>query len=155
MEKKLHFTTDYSQFYICDKGSPKDTGSDSFWTEEAYRDRLAVGKGILGVLIESYDEVRCDLEIAETDPKVDLTYCEHTVEGSLEIPSGTLQVLDCLNRTVEFETSLTPGIYRIRILSFHISSAEEAQNDFYKVQIWKEKSLREREVTKRFKRINR
>ncbi len=91
------------------------------------------------MLIASYDEVRCDLEIGETNPKVDLTYCEHAVEGSLEILSGILQVLDCLNRTVEFETFLTPGIYRIRILSFHISSAEEAQNDFYKVQIWKEK----------------
>ena len=48
MKYLLDFTTDYHQFYLSDKDSPHDTGSEKFRTEQSHADKLAVEDGIPG-----------------------------------------------------------------------------------------------------------
>jgi hypothetical protein len=153
---KLDFRTQFNQFYICDKGSPQNTGSSNFWSTDAYNDRLALDDGILGVGIQSYGHVKGELYILKTvnnhfEPKL----YNHIVEGGLEIKSGKLQVLDCPNSTLILEIKLNPGKYRVRIYSWGFDKTdidEDEGTDYYKVEIWPDNNMK-REVLKRYNRL--
>ena len=54
MHYNLDFHTAYNQFYVIDPEATANTGSDKFWTQEAFNDRLALEDGVLGVGIQSY-----------------------------------------------------------------------------------------------------
>src|SRR5260370_11228076 len=113
---KLDFTTQHNQFYLSDKSSSGNTASDSFWTEQAFKDRLAVEEGILGVGTECYGHVKGELNILDNENKeADYDQFGHIVEAGIEIRSGVLQILDCPNSIVELEVEIRPGIYRVRI----------------------------------------
>ncbi|MEE1946451.1 hypothetical protein VRU48_15105 [Pedobacter sp. KR3-3] len=66
MKYKLDFYTEYNQFYVQDKLSWGGTASASFWTDEAYHDRLAMEEGIVGVGTECYGPIKGELEILQT-----------------------------------------------------------------------------------------
>ena len=59
--QKHSFRTSYSKFYLADKDSPAATDSNSFWTEEAFADKLAIEEGILGVCTGTYSYVKCEI----------------------------------------------------------------------------------------------
>ncbi len=155
MQHKLDFYTSYNQFYICDKNFRGDTGSDDFWTDDAFSDRLALEDGILGVGTASYGHIRAELDILnKANEELDVDQYDHIVEGGLVIESGVLQVLDCPNSEVELEVGVKPGTYRVKIYSSNLLSADIDENDgddFYKIEIWPD-SVMKREVLKRFSR---
>jgi hypothetical protein len=153
MKYPLDFYTQYGQFYICDKDSENDTGKDSFWTSDAFNDRLAIGTGVLGIGTECYGPVKGELEILDFSRTItDLDEYDHVVEGDLEINSGVIQILDCPNSIVELELTVPPGNYRVRIYSSNLASVEgDEGDDFYKIEIWRGLST-ERKVFKRYNR---
>lgn len=152
MKTKLKFITDYRQFYLCDKEANGNTGSENFWSETAFADKLAVEDGVLGIGIEN-DEgvVKCEIEILSDKSMLeDFNNFDHVVEASLKIHSGILQILDCPHAEVEMETELENGEYRVRVYSSDLESAyEENPKDSYKIEMWKE-AYSERTVLKRF-----
>lgn len=141
MKFELKFTTDYGQFYISDKNAKGNTGSESFWTDEAFADKLAIEDGIIGVGIAN-DEgiVNCEFEILDSESLIkDFAEFDHIVEASINIHSGNLQVLDCPNSEIEIETEIENGEYRIRVYSLNLETAfNENPNDCYKIEMWKE-----------------
>jgi hypothetical protein len=145
------FYTCYHQFYILDGDSPFDTDSDTFWTEEANQDRLAIGTNILGVTTGCYGQVRSSIKLLGTEPFAELDKYDHIVEASISVTSGILQVISCVSSDeAELELKLPIGEYFIRINSGDLASVVgDDGDDFYMVQIWPSEK-RERSVLKRF-----
>ena len=141
MKIDLNFTTDYGQFYLNDKNFIGQTDSQFFWTDEAYENKIAVEKGILGICIGN-DEgiVKCEIQILDSKSTTfDFTKSDHVVEASLTIQSGVLQVLDCPFSEIEFQEDIENGEYRVRVYSKNLESAyNENPNDSYLIEIWKE-----------------
>lgn len=150
---KLSFNTQYNQFYIRDKSSPGRTDSEMFWTDEAYKERLAIEEGIVGVGTECYGHVRAEIILLDKKLAYDAnkTY-DHVVEGGLEIKSDVLQILDCPNSNVEKEFKIRPGRYRVRVYSSNLASVdddEEKGQDYYKIEIWPDGDIK-RKVLKQW-----
>ena len=61
MKYKIDFDTQHNQFYIADQASLKKTDSASFWSDEAYEDRLAIGKGTLSVGTKCYGPIKGEI----------------------------------------------------------------------------------------------
>ncbi len=140
MNYKLDFKTQYNQFFICDKSSPSNTDSDSFWTDEAHSERLAMEEGIIGIGTQCYGHIKGELIVSKAENKqIDYNKYDHIVEGGLEVKSGVLQILDCPNSEVELELKVNPGKYRVRVYSSNLASAdidEDEGDDYYKIEIW-------------------
>jgi hypothetical protein len=152
MVYKLDFHTGYHQFYISDADSDGDTGSDNFWTKEAFRDRLAIESGVLGVGIGSYGHVKAELEILQApDSQANFSTYDHVVEGGLSIVSGLLQIVDCPYCEVELTIAIEPGNYRVRVYSSGLGeydADEDEGDDFYRIEIWPDDNMA-RSVLKR------
>lgn len=150
MKYPLNFDTQYSQFYIADKLTYRQTDGD-FWNEDAYNDRLGSNDGVLGVGIECYGLVNGELNIlGEETLNVDFSNYDHIVEGSIEIKSGILQILDCPTSTSQLEVNLHPNWYRVRIYSSNLESVEgDEGDDYYMIEIWPQPKEC-RKVLKRF-----
>lgn len=150
MNFPLDFYTQYSQFYLADKFSEKNTQGD-FWNENAHGDRLAINEGIIGVGTECYGPIKGELNILKgRNITVDFAKYDHVVEGSIEIKSGTLQILDCPNSEIQLEIKLSPGWHTVRISSENLNSVDgDEGDDYYMIEIWPEAKI-ERNVLKRF-----
>jgi len=139
MKLYFSFDTQYSQFYIVDSLCPKEIGRADFWTPEAYKDRLAIGKGILGIGTECYGPVKGEIEVLEKENEdFDINQFDHIVEGSIEIKSGNLTIEDCPTSTKQLEINVNPGAYRARIYSSNLESVEggEMGDDYYRIELW-------------------
>lgn len=151
MKFELKFTTDYGQFYINDKNATGNTGSENFWTNQAFTDKLAVEDGILGVAIANDEgKVECEFEILDSKSLIkDFSGFDHVVEASIKIHSQILQILDCPNSEIEIEIEIENDEYRVRVYSINLASAyDEIPADNYKIEMWKE-VYSERNVLKR------
>jgi hypothetical protein len=155
MNYPLNFYTSYSQFYICDKNKTGNTGSDSFWTDDAFNDRLAIESGILGVGTECYGPIKGELEILSIPKtRLNLDDYDHIVEAGIEIESGIIQIIDCPSSNLALEINIKPGIYRARIYSSKLASVDgDEGDDFYKIEIWPDSKM-DRNVIKRYKAID-
>ena len=152
MKINLKFVTDYRQFYLNDKNAIGNTGSENFWSESAFADKLAIEDGVLGIGIENDEgKVECEFEILNSKSLIDnFTDFDHVVEASLKIHSGILQIIDCPHSEVEMETEIENGEYRVRVYSINLNTAyEENPKDSYKIEMWKE-AYSDRKVLKRF-----
>ena len=150
---KLKFRTAYSQFYLCDKNTMGTTDSPGFWTEEAFADKLAVEAGILGVCIGTYSYVKCEVfPLAYQPNETNFEPYDQVVEGSLEIKSGVLQVLDCPDSTVIMELTVAPGFYRVRIKATGLDSVVDEDleaDDTYLIEVWPA-TIASRQVLKKY-----
>jgi hypothetical protein len=150
---KFDFNNSYNQFYIADKNYVGDTGSDKFWTEEAYEDRIAITDDLLGIGTESYGHIKGEVNLFENAPsETDFTIFDHIAEAGLEIQSGLLQFIDCPNSMIVLEFDIQPGTYRIRVCSANLSSAdidEEEGNDYYIIEIWPDTNV-SKNILKRY-----
>ena len=151
MKINLKFVTDYRQFYLNDKNANGNTGSENFWSESAFADKLAIEDGVLGIGIENDEgKVECEFEILNSKSLIDnFTDFDHVVEASLKIHSGILQIIDCPHSEVEMETEIENGEYRVRVYSINLNTAyEENPKDSYKIDMRKE-AYSDRKAVKR------
>lgn len=160
MKYLFNFYTSYNQFYFFDKGSNGDTGSDNFWTEKAFSDRLALEDGVVGVRTESWGDIKGELEILEKRPEdVDYRGSDHVIEGGIDIQSGELQIINCPDNDLVLSLKVNPGKYTIRVYGSNFDTVEEtdmindADNDYYRIEIWKSDDL-ERRVLKQYNQVN-
>lgn len=157
-EQSFKFSTQYNQFYLEDekeenKGS---TGSPEFWTDEAFKNRMALEKGIIGVGTESYGNIRGEIEVLDKpDIEKDYSKYDHIVEGGINIPSGKLYIKDCPTGHLELSLDVSPGKYRVRVYSSNLASVKEndlphdTDKDYYRIEIWPSEDM-ERKVLKQY-----
>ena len=141
MTFKLDFITQYNQFYLSDKFAQGNTASDSFWTDVAFKERLAVEDGILGIGTECYGHVKGELGIFDSaNAEIDYNKFDHIVEAGIKVKSGILQITGCPNSLVELEVEIRPGLYRVRIYSSELTGSYNDEIDevsgYYKIEIW-------------------
>ncbi len=151
MHYNLNFQTYYNQFYISDKNSPRKTNSVSFWTDEAFQDRLAIEDGILGIGTECYGPINGEVNIHEM-PLLDENFdqYDHVVEGGISFKSGIIQILTCPDSNVIAELTVVTGIYLVRVYSKNLSTVDgDEGDDYYIINIWPGIST-ERKVLKRY-----
>lgn len=151
---KLNFTTSHNQFYIYDKASEGNMASRNFWTNDAFQDRLAIESGILGVGTECYGPVKAEVYVLKKKPQeTNFEQYDHVVEGSLEVKSEEIEILNCPDSSVELKIHIVPGTYRVRAYSSNLKSVVgDEGEDFYKIEIWPE-SFGDRKVLKRYVRL--
>lgn len=137
MKYNLNFYTQYSQFYLTSDNA-NSLSPDNPWSEQDYNDRLGSFKNFLSIFTECYGNVKGELDILEKPIKnVDYNKYDHIVEAGINIESGTLQVLDCPNSSVELEIKIPPGKYRVRVYSSNLDSViDDDGDDYYKIEIW-------------------
>lgn len=156
MKKEFKFHTEYNQFYLEDQGVTGDTESMDFWNEEAFKERMALMNGIIGVGTQSYGNIKGEIEVLEK-PNLDIDYSkyDHVVEGGINIQSGELQILDCPNNNLELSIKVASGKYKVRIYSFNLTSVKErdltndTDNDYYRIELWRSDDMN-RKVLKQF-----
>ncbi len=145
--KQFKFDTQYNQFYIEDSRDKKgDSASPNFWNEKAFKERLALTDGIIGVGTQSYGNIKGEIELLEKpNTNIDYSKYDHIVEGGINIQSGELQILDCPNSHLELSLKVTPGKYMVRVYSSNLASVKEADlandtdNDYYRIEMWPSK----------------
>ena len=128
----------HHQFYVEDGVSPGNTGDPSFWTKDATEDRLAVVPRTVGIGTGTYGNVRVITEVHDGEPPVDLAEWDHVTEASLNIESGTLRVIGCLDLTGE-DFKVSPGPYRVRCCHANLAESDEygeEGRDWYVLQVW-------------------
>lgn len=151
MRYSFNFYTEYHQFYISDAKSLKETNAKSFWSKEACEDRIAHMRDIVGIQTASYGNIKGELEILDREKAiVDIDLYDHIVEVSIEINSGSLQILDCPSSNIEKEIKLIPGIYRMRVYSKNLETLDNEGSDFYRIELWIDKKQEEKTILKRY-----
>lgn len=145
------FYTQYNQFYVADKKATDDTGSADFWSEEAFKDKLATSNGILGIGTQSYGDIKGEIEILEKpNNNIDYGKYDHIVEGGINIQSGELQILNCPDNNVELSLNVKPAKYRVRVYSSNLASViDDDGDDYYRIELWKSDDM-ERKVLKQY-----
>jgi len=151
MNQTFNFYTQYHQFYIGDKLSSAKVNLEDFWTDDAYEDRLAIEKELIGVRTQSYGNIKGEINILDVENTyIDTSKYDHIVEGGLIMESDTLVILDCPNTNIEFKIKINPGKYRVRIYSSNLKSVvEDEGDDYYKIEIWPDSNM-ERKVLKQY-----
>lgn len=136
---ELKFFSEYYQFYILDSKSEGKTDAPNFWNDEAIERKLAIGDGILGVIIANYGNVNATLHVLDKKPQEN-SAANHIIEASINFISGKLEIRDCTCYETQLEINLDKENYRIRISSFGLETVlNDVGNDSYIIEIWKSK----------------
>lgn len=152
MQYNLDFRTFYGQFYLFDKDKEGATDSPNFWSKAALESGLALEKGVIGVGIASYGRVRLEVELFDIAPPVlDFDKWDRITEGSINIRTGYIQILDCPNSEVQLEIKVEKGAYRVRLYGANFASVVgDEGDDFYRLEIWAT-PYEKRNVLKKYK----
>ena len=143
----------YRQFHLSSDPSKGDVGADTFWTEDAFRDRLAVGPCTVAMGTDTYGRVPVDLEILDGPSTQSPDGWDHVVEASIDVSSGRLEVSGCPDPEPLHSLEVKPGVYVVRVFSRGLSpdadDGGQYNGDEYLVQFWLG-TARQRTVMKRF-----
>jgi hypothetical protein len=134
---QLKFFTEYYQFYVQDAETKATTDAPDFWNDEAGKNKIAYGIGLLGITVAKYAEIKVEVCICESAPELDAK-ADHIVDAPLPLPSGKLQILCCTNFDIQCEKILEMCNYIVRASSYNLASVKQDEgDDFYKIEIWK------------------
>lgn len=150
--KKFDFYTSHHQFYIVDKDF-FNLSDKNFWNKSSLLERMAISDGIIGVLTASYGPIKGSFQIFNLPQALeDKSNFDHIVDGCIMIKSGKIQILDCPDSDVIFESSLENGYYCVRLYSSNLNIQDEDEGgDFHRIELWPTDHNFNRKVIKQFK----
>jgi hypothetical protein len=127
---------DYYQFYLWDRGMT--TQAPEEYTDEDMRRRIKTGPHVVVIQPERNTTVTVEVEVHDADPEFDTAVWDHVSEASLHLPTGQLQVHQCIGGPVaEFEVE--PGWYRVRSLHGGLATIDRSGlegGDHYRAVLW-------------------
>ncbi|WP_029631410.1 hypothetical protein [Zavarzinella formosa] len=125
---------DYHQFYLWDRGMTNQAPED--YTDEDVRRRIKTGPHVVVIQPERNTTVPVEVEVHDADPGFDSTAWDHVAEASLHLPTGRLQVHECIGGPVA-EFAVEPGWYRVRSLADGFATiTDQDAGDRYHVVLW-------------------
>ena len=129
---------DYFQLYLMDDEADDDTSE--IWTDEALDIKLAIAKNTVAVGTYRNIDVKFELEVLESEPKVDLNEWDHASLGFVSFPSGKCVVYGCTDYLPDAtRIELPKGYYALLSLAKGLDSITvewESADDLYKVILW-------------------
>lgn len=129
---------DYFQFYLQDESSAGDLSNS--WTDEAVARLLAVAPGTIGVGTVRNMNVPVLVEIADSEPSLNVDASDQVNECSIEVPSGRLVVAGCTDYFPDAaRIDVAPGSYRARVYYDNLDSVSPDRlegNDKYNIILW-------------------
>jgi hypothetical protein len=141
--RRINVYADYHQFYIQDAQHPGNTGDPAFWTKEALANKLAVIRGTIGIGTASYGFVDVVVEIHDAPPNLDSAEWDHVTEADLDVASGRIMVVGCLDSLEDPVEAfdVQPGYHRVRCCYANLAAGSEGTGDqpggdWYRVQAW-------------------
>lgn len=141
----------YQQFYVFDADHRGDTAASTFLVEDAFKSRLPLGRGVVGVLTSTYGEVPVTVETTLDEPSPDLIGWAHVIEAPLHLTKGKLHIVGCPDEPTNMLFQLPPGDYIVRV-SFSLVIEKESNEwagDSYLIQIFPGKA-RGRQILKAY-----
>ena len=135
---------DYHQFYLEDENSPHEIGD--IWTDKTVEQMIAVSEKLVAIGTARYETVPVSIEIHDSEPTLELEKYSRINECSLEAVSNKLILEGCTEYTPDAaRIKVEPGIYRVRVLYGNLESVVDdwEGDDFYILQLWKDKEMRE------------
>ncbi len=143
----------YRQFYVSSDPDRCEEGEDTFWTEAAFRDRLAVGSCTIAVSTDTYGQVPVDLEVLDGPSSLSFDGWDHVVDAGIDGSSGRLVVAGCPDPEPLLTLEVEPGSYVVRVFSRGLTPDADDGGDYngdeYLLQFWPG-IVKERTVLKRF-----
>lgn len=134
----LEVFADYFQFLLEDGRLSGDLAE--VWNERATADRIAVGRGVVGVQTARNYLVPVTVELRDSEPQENWDLWDHIAECSLEVPSGQLIIYGPTEFPEEApRLLLRPGTYRARIYYGGLDSVANNGldgDDHYRVVLW-------------------
>jgi hypothetical protein len=125
---------DYYQFYLWDRGMTDQ--APEHYTKEDVRRRIKTGPHVVVILPKRNTTVSVEVEVHDADPGFDPAAWDHIAEASLYLPTGQLQVHECMGGPVA-EFAVEPGWYRVRSLSGGFATVSGLDgNDHYRAVLW-------------------
>ncbi len=133
----LQFYTEYYQFYVQDAETKATTDAPDFWdTNESETNRIAYGKGLLGITVATYAEIDVTVTFCDASPTANAE-ASFIVDAPLQIESGKLQILNCTGFDIQFEKEIANGNYIVRASSFKLETVSNDEgDDYYTLEIW-------------------
>ena len=134
--KVFEVSVDYRQFYLWDSGM--DPEAPESYSDDDVARRIKIGTHVVVIQPERNSGVPVEVEVHDLEPEYDPGEWDHIAEASLHLPTGQLQVHECIGgRVAEF--LVDAGWYRVR--SFHdgldtIDDSGLGGNDHYRVVLW-------------------
>ncbi|MCS6129389.1 hypothetical protein G3485_20260 [Shewanella baltica] len=129
---------DYFQLYLMDDEA--DDNTSEIWTDEALDIKLAIAKNTVAVGTYRNIDVKFELEVLESEPKVDLNEWDHASLGFVSFPSGKCAVYGCTDYLPDAtRIELPKGNYALLSLAKGLDSITvewEPADDLYKVILW-------------------
>tara|TARA_R110002072_G_scaffold220630_1_gene377942 strand:+ start:131 stop:628 length:498 start_codon:yes stop_codon:yes gene_type:complete len=139
---------DYFQLYLMDDEAKDDTSE--IWTDEALDIKLAIAQNTVAVGTYRNVDVKFELEVVESEPKVDLSAWDHASLGFISFPSGKCAVFGCTDYLPDAKRiELPKGNYALLFLAKGLDSITvewEPADDLYKVILWPSNSKEFRSV---------
>ena len=152
MEKQVY--AGYRQFHLIGDPTRADTSDALFWTEEAYRDRLAVGPFVIAVGTDTCGNVPVSIDLRSSPSVVLPDNWDHIVDSRLEVPYGMIELAGCPDPEPVATIKVIPGTYCVRICFRGLTTSPDDggvwNGDSYLVEIWQGDSPG-RSVVKRFR----
>jgi hypothetical protein len=129
---------DYFQLYLMDETAEDDTSE--IWTDLALEIKLAIAKNTIAVGTFRNVDVKFEVEIVDSEPKINLNEWDHASLGFVCFPSGKCAVLGCTEYLTDAKYIEFPkGSYALLSLAKGLDSIKdewEPADDFYKVILW-------------------
>jgi hypothetical protein len=128
---------DFYQFYLMDGGIAPDAPED--WTEEDYSNRAKVADNVVVIapVRNTYVTVTCEIRTAE--PLLRVEEFDHALEGSIDLPTGYLQLHECTGEEV-IHLSVEPGTYQFSAWFSRLGSLTDNGwdgDDTYHIYLWR------------------
>ncbi|MDB5297958.1 MAG: hypothetical protein JWO31_3941 [Phycisphaerales bacterium] len=125
---------DYNQFYLWDSGRTDQAPTE--YTDDDVHRRIKACDHVIVIQPERNGAVPVAIECHDSEPPNVLARWDHVAEASVHLPSGALQVHECLGGAVT-EFQLPPGWYRVRSFHAELGTVDGTQGrDHYVVVIW-------------------
>ena len=134
--QSLQIVADYHQFYLWDRGMEPVAPID--YTEIDIERRIKTGPNVVVIQPARSLKVPVDIFIYDSDPGFDDSEWDHVAEASLHLPTGQLEVHECMGGPVA-EFKVRPGWYRVRGFFGSLEDIDNwgiEGNDHYRADLW-------------------